>query len=313
MITEKRAAGPLGLRAAVRRHPAGVFVLLAFVLTWSVWIPRALVSRGLLTHRWPMILGEYWVWLPALAAVITAALAGQGALVELGARLLRWRVRWWWYPMVLLGPGAYWGVIYLAAVPAGWSDHLRQPLPLSQGLTAALPLLLVLCLTDGLGEETGWRGFLLPRQLEHLSRFAASCLVGVVWALWHLPLFWTEGAVLAGSSPLVMLVELPAVSIIFTWVFEHTRGSALIAILLHAAMNWWAFSAVGGGLEFWPLTILLVATKWLLAAVIALSWIRRPRPSSPTPPSHHQGRRSSTCPPAQDATPTDEPMTQEAR
>ena len=76
-----------------------------------------------------------------------------------------------------------------------------QPLPITEGLAAALPILLVLCLTDGLGEETGWRGFLLPRQLQHLNRLAASCLLGVIWALWHLPLFWTEGAALAGSSP----------------------------------------------------------------------------------------------------------------
>ena len=277
MITKNRPTGA-GLRAGVRRHPGSVFVLLAFVLTWSVWVPRAFVSQGLSDARWPMILGDYWVWQPALAAVITAALAGRGALRELGARLVRWRVRWWWYPIVLVGPGAYWCVIYLTADAAGWSDHLRQPLPLTEGLAAALPLLLVLCLTDGLGEETGWRGFLLPRQLEHLSRLAASCLLGVIWALWHLPLFWTEGAALAGSSPLVMLVELPAVSVIFTWVFEHTKGSALIAVLLHAAMNWWAFSAVGGGAEFWPLTTLLLVSKWLLAAAVVGVWIRRAHP-----------------------------------
>ena len=278
MIITNQGAETRGLRRAVRRHPARVFVLLAYVLTWSVWIPRALVSQGVLTARWPMILGDYWAWGPALAAVITAALAGRGALRELGGRLVRWRVRWWWYPLVLLGPGAYWWFIYLTAVPAGWSDHLRQPLPLTEGLAAALPLLLVLCLTDGLGEETGWRGLLLPRQLEHAGRLAASCLVGVIWALWHLPLFWTEGSALAGGSPLVMLVELPAVSIIFTWIFEHTRGSALIAVLLHAAMNWWAFSAVAGGAQFWPLTIVLLITKWLIAALIGLAWIRRPRP-----------------------------------
>ena len=236
------AAGRCGTLCGDIRRP--VFVLLAFALSWSVWVPRALVSQGLLAARWPMVLGAYWAWLPAVAAVITAALAGRGALRELGARLVRWRVRWWWYPIVPLGPGAYWGVMYTLALPVGWSDQLRQPLPVTVGLAAAVPLLLVLCLTDGLGEETGWRGLLLPRQLEHLNRLAASCLLGVIWALWHLPP--TEGAALAGSSALVMVVELPAVSIIFTWIFEHTKGSALIAILLHAAMNWWAFSAVGG-------------------------------------------------------------------
>jgi membrane protease YdiL (CAAX protease family) len=284
MINQDEVIGRRSVRDVVRRHPATVFVLLAFALSWSIWVPRALVSQGLLAARWPMILGAYWAWLPAVAAVITAALAGRGALRELGARLVRWRVRWWWYPIVLLGPGAYWGVMYTLALSVGWSDQLRQPLPVTEGLAVAVPLLLVLCLTDGLGEETGWRGFLLPRQLEHLNRLAASCLLGVIWALWHLPLFWTEGAALAGSSPLVMVVELPAVSIIFTWIFEHTKGSALIAILLHAAMNWWAFSAVGGASQPWPVIALLLTSKWLLAAVIVLAWARQA--GRPVPVGH---------------------------
>jgi uncharacterized protein len=277
MSNENRATTPHRLRAVVQRHPATVFVLLTFALTWSVWVPRALVSQGLLTARWPMILGSYWVYMPAVAAVVTAALAGRGALRELGSRLVRWRVRWWWYLIVLLGPGAYWGLVYTAAIPLGWSAQLRQPLPIAEGLAVAAPLLLILCLTDGLGEETGWRGFLLPRQLEHLNRLAASCLLGVIWAVWHLPLYWTEGAVMAGGSPLVVIVELPAVSVLFTWIFEHTKGSALIAVLLHAAMNWWAFSAAGGIAETWQATTLLLVSKWLLVAVIVLVWARRAR------------------------------------
>jgi membrane protease YdiL (CAAX protease family) len=150
-------------------------------------------------------------------------------------------------------------------------------MPLTSGLAAAVPVFLLLCLTDGLGEETGWRGFLLPRQLEHFNRLAASCLLGVIWAIWHLPLFWTEGATLAGGSPWVMIAELPAVSVIVTWIFEHTKQSALIAVLLHAAMNWSAFSAASGLSETWQATTLLLVSKWLIVAAILLSWSRRAR------------------------------------
>lgn len=275
MTGGNRTAASPSLRTVVGAHPATVFVVLAFALTWSVWVPRALVSQGLSNARWPMVVGPYWAWMPALAAVITAALIGRGALRELGSRLVRWRVRWWWYAVVLLGPGAYWGVVYALVTPLGLADQLRQPLPLAVGLAAALPLLLVLVLTDGLGEELGWRGFLLPRQLQHLSRLWASCLLGVIWALWHLPLFYTDGAALAGSSFLVMLLEFPAVSILYTWIFEHTHGSALIAVLLHAATNWWAFSAVGGAHQTWPVVVLLLVSKWLLAAAVVLAWTRR--------------------------------------
>jgi uncharacterized protein len=60
----------------VRRYPATVFVVLVFAISWSVWVPRALVSEGLLSTRWPIALGAYWTYMPAVAAVITAALVG---------------------------------------------------------------------------------------------------------------------------------------------------------------------------------------------------------------------------------------------
>jgi membrane protease YdiL (CAAX protease family) len=277
MINQSLTVRSPGVRALVRRHPGSVFVLLAYALTWSVWVPRALVSQGWLTAQWPMIVGPYWSVGPAVAAVITASVAGRGALRELGSRLVRWRVRWWWYAIVVLGPGVYWGVSYLLATLVGVSDQLRRPLPVAEGLAVAMALLVVLCLTDGVGEETGWRGLLLPRQLEHLSRPVASCLLGIIWALWHLPLFWTEGYPLAGGSPLVVILELPAVSIIFTWVFVHTKGSALIAIILHGASNWWAVTATGGVAEPWQLTTLLLVSKWILAAAILRAWVRQTR------------------------------------
>jgi membrane protease YdiL (CAAX protease family) len=223
-----------------------------------------------------MVVGASWVYGPAAGAVITAALAGRGALRGLGARLIRWRVSWWWYPIGLLEPVAYWGVIYAMAIPLGWSDYLRQP-PLTSGIAAAVPVLLLLCLTDGLGEETGWRGFLLRRQLEQFNRLATSCLLGVIWAIWRLPLFWTEGPPLAGSSFLVMIADVPAVSVIFTWILEHTKQSALMAVLLHAAMNWSAFSAASGLAETWQATTLLLISKWLIVAAILLTWARRDR------------------------------------
>jgi len=267
----------------VRRHPATVFVLLTYAITWVVWVPRALVSQGLLTATWPVALGAFWTYGPALAAVTTAALAGRQALREMGSRLVRWRVRWWWYAVVLLGPTAFSAVVSGLAGLLGWSDSLRQPALIEQGLLAAGPLLLTLVLTDGLGEETGWRGFLLPRQLEHLAPFVASVVLGLIWALWHLPLFWTDGAMLAGSSPLVLLIELPAVGIVYTWVFEHTEGSGLLAILLHGASNLSTMTAsVAGGGDV-AVTGLVLVAKWVLALAVVLAWLRRPRPGRPSP------------------------------
>jgi hypothetical protein len=86
---------------SIRNHPLVTFFLLAFGLTWVVWVPRALGA--------PLdTVGMAWTWVPAIAALLAAALTGgRDAVKELGARLVRWRVGWQWYLVVILGPAAF--------------------------------------------------------------------------------------------------------------------------------------------------------------------------------------------------------------
>lgn len=291
---EARASHAGSLRRLARRFPVTTFVVLAFGITWSVWVPRALVSQGHLDSRWPTTLGEFWTYGPAVAAVLAAWLVGgRAGLGELGARLRRWRVGGRWYAVVLLGPAAFWVLVVAMHAVLGWSESLARPLIVQHGLAAAVPLLLYLALTDGLGEETGWRGYALPRQLARFGAVGASLLLGLVQAVWHLPLFWTEGTSLYGSSPWVLLLERPAASILFTWVFLHTRGSALLAILFHASWNLCTNSAGRAG-DHWGSTVVVLALTWLLAGIVVASWRRHlTRTQAPTAriPDRIGGRR----------------------
>jgi uncharacterized protein len=260
------------MRSVARRHPVGLFFALAFVLTWAVWVPRALASQGVITASWPQELGSMWSYGPAEAAVIVAALIGKDALRDLGARLVRWRVRWWWYAVVLLGPAAFWILVVLVLRILGWSDGVALPPLFSVGPAGVLPLFLVLVLTDGVGEETGWRGFALPRQLARTGYLPASLVLGLVWATWHLPLVWTEGSPLFGISPWVLFLELPAMAVVYTFVFLHTAGSALIAILLHAAWNASALNASVAGADDGRVTALVLVLEWLVAGAVIATW-----------------------------------------
>ena len=98
--------------------------------------------------------------------------------------------------------------------------------------------------TDGLGEELAWRGFALPRLLTSHNALVASLILGVLWAAWHLPLVWTESAPLYQQPVWLLLLNMTAKSILFTWVFLHTRGSVLLAALLHATTNLFVVSPV---------------------------------------------------------------------
>src|SRR5207249_10643085 len=87
------------------------------------------------------------------------------------------------------------------------------------------------------GEEIGWRGYALPRLAERFGLGGASVLLGLLWASWHLPLFFVAGADTAGQSFPVYLLQVTALSVAMAWLYAHTRGSLLPVMLMHAAVN----------------------------------------------------------------------------
>jgi uncharacterized protein len=247
----------------IHRFPLVTFFLLAFGLTWVVWVPRALGA--------PLgAVGQGWTWAPAIAALLAAALTGgRSAVGELWERLVRWRVGWRWYVVVILGPAVFSLAVALVYTLLGGSWAAAAPPALDDTPLVLLPLfLLMLALTDGVGEELAWRGFALPRLLSRHNALVASVILGVLWALWHLPLLWTEGAPLYHHPAWLLLVDLSAKSILFTWVFLHTRGSVLLAVLLHASTNLFAVSPVVGETGGIALILLAAGAKWVLVAII---------------------------------------------
>ena len=251
--------------AQIRRHPLVTFFLLAFGLAWVVWVPRA-AGAPLDT------VGQAWTWAPAIAALLAAALTGgRDAVRELGSRLVRWRVGWQWYLVVILGPAAFSLAVAGVYTLLGGSWAEAAPPALLEGPLLFLPLfLLILTLTDGLGEELAWRGFALPRMLTRYNALAASLILGVIWALWHLPLLWTEGGPMYQLPVWLLLLDITAKAVLFTWVFLHTRGSVLIAMLFHGATNLFLVSPDVASTGDLTLPVLAAVAKWVLVGVLLL-------------------------------------------
>jgi membrane protease YdiL (CAAX protease family) len=94
---------------------------------------------------------------------------------------------------------------------------------------------------SALGEEIGWRGYVLPRLQTRMSALSASLFLAPIWALWHMPLFlagWLQGA--PGRTPIIyaaFVVSAFALSVFLTWVYNSTGGSLLMVVLLHATVN----------------------------------------------------------------------------
>lgn len=256
------------------------FVALTFFLSWAVWVPMAFLDAGVVDwgFRVPLLAKDFAAWAPSLVALGLAVAGSVPSPRDLARALLQWRVHSVWYVGVLLGPAI------LALLALGlWSAT-------SPGTAPALPRLsdlvyfplvfgYVLVLGGPLGEELGWRGYLLPGLLERMSAASAALLVGVIWAAWHTPLFWIEGTVQADLPIGWYMAMTVGLSFIYTSVFLRTRGSALIAVLLHTASNaWMGFlpilpaSVQPGPEQLFPV---LAGSVLLLGAASAMSMLLR--------------------------------------
>lgn len=237
--------GSGGLFGPVRRHPLLSFFVLANLLSWLAWTPYVLSGNGLgwWDYRFPEVLGtsQFTGVLPGAylgpivsALVVTALADGRAGLRRWAARMWRWRVRWHWYAVSLLGvPVAM--LLTGLAISGG-----RITAPSMMAVAAYVPALLLQMVTTGLAEEPGWRDFALPRMQRRFGPLTGTMILGPIWASWHLPLFLTEwgGWPDADWTRLASFVVFClAFNVVMTWVFNSTGESLPLAMLLHVSVN----------------------------------------------------------------------------
>lgn len=181
-VAPRRRSAPARL---VQAHPLLTFFTLANLMSWTAWLPYILSENGLglWSYRFPEVLGTSQLLgvLPGAylgpitsAFIVTAVADGSVGLRRWVARLWRWRVRWTWYAVALLGVPA---VLLLAGtVFSGGDVHVPPVLVLA----AYLPGLLLQMLTTGLAEEPGWREFALPRLQSRFGPLRAALVLVVV-------------------------------------------------------------------------------------------------------------------------------------
>src|SRR5215207_5434079 len=217
----------------VKRHPIITFFVLTYVFTWAIESPLVFLGDSL-TGTQSLVLVILASNVPsAVAIVLTAMVFGRGALRKLLGRLLIWRVNPIWYLVVFLGPVALTGgVVGLNALMGGPALSLGMSL-----LGIAIFFAISIFPGSALGEEIGWRGYVLPRLQSRMSALSAALLIAPIWALWHLPL-WLTGE--PGRTPtlyVAFFVSVFPMSVLLTWVYNSTGGSLLRVVLAHATFN----------------------------------------------------------------------------
>jgi len=264
------------MSAFVKKYPTISFFVLSMIFGTAVSLT---VATGLL----PPVAAQLGAISSSLAAIILVVVEGRkGGLRELLGRFLIWRVgiQWWAVALfftIIPSVAALYLFNLLGGPPVDWSG-----LP---PLYTVVPTFIILTVAAGIGEEFGWRGFLLPRLQTRHNALISSLIVGVIWAIWHIPLFFIKGTgqydiqSQGGLLPAILGYSIFVIfsSIQFTWVFNNTKGSVLLAAVMHGATNAWGGyidvfrGHFGGILTFVVVSVLVSIIIVLMAGPTNLS------------------------------------------
>ena len=226
------AVGRDASRSTAHALPGSViaFFVLTFAIAWACYIPVAMFFAG--DSPLARFLALFGTFAPSMAALLlTAKSEGTPGVRTLLGRVAQSRVAARWYLFAI----GYFAAIKLTVavvhrLATGAWPRFGENLFL-------IPFALMLSTPVQIGEELGWRGYALPRLARRLGLAPASILLGVIWALWHLPLFYVRWAEYYGQSFPVYAIQVTAISVAIAWLWAQAGGSLLLPMLFHAAVN----------------------------------------------------------------------------
>lgn len=248
--------------------------------SWGVFGVSWLVSWALMTlYYWKvenldlmvaMLLWAVFATLPGL--VISSAFARTPGIRKHFSTILRPRGNIVWYLLAIFCVPA------LALLGIAITQLLGGEVQSRHTVTGFAPMAILLTLTfisgflcsGGINEESGWRGFALPRLQARFPVIVSIAIVWFFWALWHIP--YDIGL---GVDPIWMLVNRTGInfifSVLFAWVYNRTKGSILAPALFHPSMN-----TFGNNLPFTFASIILYAALAVFAIVYDRMWKKLP-------------------------------------
>jgi membrane protease YdiL (CAAX protease family) len=252
----------------IKRHALVAYFVLAYAITWAIGILLVASVRGLLGVQIPPSVHFLAAYGPMLSALIVTGITGGAAGIrELVGRMFRWRVGVRWI-LIALSPVALYliAVVILRVWSGVWPDFSRFGSTVEVTGLGWLAGWAFHTLTFGIGEETGWRGFALPRLQKGRSALSATLILSVFWGLWHVPMFFYKENYVGMGIPMVILwfVGMLCGAIVFTWLYNSTNGSILMVALWHGTYN----AAVTATEP--PIAAIVSTIVWIAAVVIVL-------------------------------------------
>lgn len=231
--------------AEVKSSP-WIYFVLALGWSWLVWIPLA--RSGIDISKAPgkifFVLGLIG---PSFSAIVLTYFVGdEQGRHDFWERVVSFtRITPRWYAIILLIAPLY----SLLAIMTGLMLHGALPhfdtaIRYIKNPITIIPFALKTLIYGPLPEELGWRGYALDRLQRNHGALVSSIILGAIWAIWHIPMFFIYGSLMSEVFPLwstrfwvAMGPGIFAASIIMTWIYNNTQRSILGAIIFHFMMN----------------------------------------------------------------------------
>lgn len=251
-------------RSFIRSCPVLAFYLVTFALCWASFFPILAGAHGLTVFRSRLWLGGLVVYAasPALGAWIISSFATtqESGFYRLRKSFAR-RVPWRWWVVAFVSP-----ILLLSAaeVLSHWILPNR-PHTLQPATGRSLLLTVVISIAANPWEEIGWRGFALTRLQTRMPALQAALIVGLLTALWHIPLFLWPGSPMSGFPYFLWAFCAVGTSIVFAWLYNSSGQSLGVTMLAHITLN--IFGAIVGLRSHAVLAIVMLAAALAIAVL----------------------------------------------
>jgi membrane protease YdiL (CAAX protease family) len=227
----------------MNRNKIYVFLILTLLWSWTNWfIGLNCLSDGINQESIGKFLVFFFVGVygPTISGIITTLLFdGLKGVFELIKKLFIWKAPLKYYVYIILLP-----LLFVIIGIALYSQFIGKIGGFDIMAFLSIPTILFAGLYAGpLGEELGWRGFLLPELQKSYANLNSAIIIGFIWFIWHIPLWWAPFGTLVSGEPISLIpvftyfTMLICLSIIITWLVINSKGSVLIAILFHLSIN----------------------------------------------------------------------------
>ncbi|MEL0456643.1 CPBP family intramembrane glutamic endopeptidase [Flavobacteriaceae bacterium SZ-1-7] len=219
------------------------FLTITFLWSWTFWIIGLdYLKAGISQETIGKFLKVFFagVYGPAVSALVTTFFYdGFKGTLSLLKKLFVWKTPFKIYTFIILAP-----IIFVLLGIAIYSIFIGDIGNFDKMAFLSIPTVLWAGLYAGpLGEELGWRGFLLPEFQKTFSNLRSAIFIGIFWFAWHSPLFWAPFGTLVSGAPISFLpvatyfLMIICLSIMITWLVINSKGSVLVAILFHLSIN----------------------------------------------------------------------------